>query len=249
MLLVATITILSEQRYWNSFRAKKTILVPDNLYAACSLEGTSFPLQCAHFRWGCSDLAIGITFSGDVGTLQLFLRCHCMGLICSRPRWTVFLWLLVDLTSQSGQYLVVSLFSAEGSATGPVWAGPDQTWGWTGNLRNQRSVLVPVLIYRSSPPNLISGRSLLDPESLEDKFGGNWLSPTSQPGIGGSLYPCVWPPVSPLLLSQWTPWVLWTIWMPGPWTGMSDPGCEISDISWLVPVLVCGSRHLWNLLR
>ena len=39
---------------------------------------------------GCRDLGIGITFSSDSGTLQLFLRCHCIGLMCSQPRWTCF---------------------------------------------------------------------------------------------------------------------------------------------------------------
>ena len=32
----------------------------------------------------------GITFSSDSGTLQLCFKCHCMGLIRSRPRWTCF---------------------------------------------------------------------------------------------------------------------------------------------------------------
>ena len=43
-----------------------------------------------HRKWGCRDLGRGIIFSRDSGTLQLFLRCHCMGLMCSRPRWTCF---------------------------------------------------------------------------------------------------------------------------------------------------------------
>ena len=38
--------------------------------------------------WGA-----GITFSSDSGTLQLFFECHCMGLMCSRPKWTYFLLL------------------------------------------------------------------------------------------------------------------------------------------------------------
>ena len=44
VLLVATRTILSEQKAWNSFRARNTS-VPDNLYAACFPERTRFLLQ------------------------------------------------------------------------------------------------------------------------------------------------------------------------------------------------------------
>ena len=43
-----------------------------------------------HFRWGWRDLGTGITFSSDSGTLQLFFKCHCMGLMWRRPKWTCF---------------------------------------------------------------------------------------------------------------------------------------------------------------
>ena len=33
---------------------------------------------------------MGMVFSSVSGTLQLFLRCHCMGLICSLPKCTCF---------------------------------------------------------------------------------------------------------------------------------------------------------------
>ena len=43
-----------------------------------------------HFKWGWSDLGTGITFSSDCGTLQLFFKCRCTGLMWSRPRWNCF---------------------------------------------------------------------------------------------------------------------------------------------------------------
>ena len=52
------------------------------------LEAQSSPSH--HFRWGCRDPGIGITFSSDFGTLQLLFKCHCMGLMWSRPKWTCF---------------------------------------------------------------------------------------------------------------------------------------------------------------
>ena len=33
---------------------------------------------------------MGMVFSSISGTLQLFLRCHCMGLICNLPKCTCF---------------------------------------------------------------------------------------------------------------------------------------------------------------
>ena len=48
VLLVAITTIFIEEGFWNSFRARRPLLAPSNLYADCFLEGTKFPLQYAH---------------------------------------------------------------------------------------------------------------------------------------------------------------------------------------------------------
>ena len=144
--------------------------------------------------------------------------------------------------------IALSVFSLEGSATGLVWVGPNWTWGRTGNLQSRKPAWVPVLIFLSSPANLVV-TFLLDPVYAGDKPGGIWHSPTSRLGTGGFLYPCVWPSASPPLPLQWTPWVLWTTQMAVPWIGKSDPECKISHISWNVPVLVYGSRRPWCLLR
>ena len=66
-----------------------------NICRACFSGCNGWPgstlLSYRHnFKWGWSDLGTGITFSSDSGTLQLFFKCHCMGLIWSRPRWTCF---------------------------------------------------------------------------------------------------------------------------------------------------------------
>ena len=48
----------------------------------------------------------GITFSSDSETLQFCLRCHCMGLIWSLPRWTCFSVAvnpMRDISCQTGQ--------------------------------------------------------------------------------------------------------------------------------------------------
>ena len=81
-----------------------------------------------------------------------------------------------------------------------------------------------------------------DPVYAGDKPGGIWLSPTSRLGTGGSLYPWVWPSVHLLYYYSelhgccgQTEWQCLEL--------VFDPGCEISDISWIVPVLECGSRH------
>ena len=117
------------------------------------------------------------------------------------------------------------------------------------DINRPKTCLAPVLISLNSPANPVVGTFLLAPVYVGDKFGGIWLSPTSCLGTCGFLYPCLWPSVSPYLLLPWTPWVLWTDRKAVPWTGMSDPGHEISDISWTVPVLVYGSRHPWSQLR
>ena len=43
-----------------------------------------------HTRCGWSDFGMGMVFSIVSGTLQLFLRCHCMGLMCKLPKCTCF---------------------------------------------------------------------------------------------------------------------------------------------------------------
>ena len=51
-----------------------------------------------------------ITFSSVSGTLQLFLRCHCMGLMCNRPSALVSLY-QPDCTCRSGYVQPVSTSS------------------------------------------------------------------------------------------------------------------------------------------
>ena len=46
VLSVATSTTWFEQRSWNSFKAIKTALIPNSLYAACFLAETRTLLQC-----------------------------------------------------------------------------------------------------------------------------------------------------------------------------------------------------------
>ena len=69
--------------------------------------------SCSHHcKCGCNDLGIGITISSNSGTLQMIVRCHCMGLLWSGPRWTCFPMAvtkpirheLLDRTSQYWQY-------------------------------------------------------------------------------------------------------------------------------------------------
>ena len=73
-------------------------------------------------------------------------------------------------------------------------------WHRTGSLQSQILVWGPVLIFPSSPANLVSDKSLLVIEYAKGKLGGIWLSPTSCLGTGGFLYPGVWPSVSSPLL-------------------------------------------------
>ena len=52
-----------------------------NICRACYIGCNGWPVSTLssfshHCKWGCRDLGIGITFSSDSGTLQLFLRCH-----------------------------------------------------------------------------------------------------------------------------------------------------------------------------
>ena len=47
----------------------------------------------------------------------------------------------------------------------------------------------------NSPANLNLDTFSLEPECAGDKFGRTWHSPTSRPGTGGFLYPCVQPSV------------------------------------------------------
>ena len=85
----------------------------------------------------------------------------------------------------------VSVFFVEGSATGPVSVRPNWTRGQTGNLRSRRLAWGPALISLYSLANRVSDKSLLVPEFAGHKLGGIWFSPTSRPGTGESLYPCV----------------------------------------------------------
>ena len=163
---------------------------------------STLPSSSHYCKWGCKDLGMGITFSSDSGTLQLFLRCHCMGLICE----LAILWLLADLLMtwivrlDKWVEIAVLVFFAEGSVTCPVSVGP------TGSEVELVTYKIEDLFWFQ----LWFLTFLLVPVNAGDKFGGIWISPTSRLGIGRSLYPCVWPSVSPPLLLQWTPWVQWT---------------------------------------
>ena len=125
-----------------------------------------------------------MTFSSDSGSLQLFLVCHCMGLMCSLPTWTCFSVAvsraIKDMncwTKQAGWDRTL-VFFAEGSTTGPA------------------------LTFPNLPANLGSDIFELIPVYARDKFGGIWLSPTCRLGTGGSLYPCAWSSGSPPLVQQ-----------------------------------------------
>ena len=51
-------------------------------------------------------------------------------------------------------------------------------------------------------PTQLLTHYLLVPVYVGDKPGGIWLSPTSRLGTGGFLNPCVWPSISPPLVSR-----------------------------------------------
>ena len=78
-------SITSKQRFELSTGIRTTFHVKIGGLHSCQTA-----LAAYHCKWGCRDLEIGITFSSDSGTLQLFLRCHCMGLMCSQPRGSCF---------------------------------------------------------------------------------------------------------------------------------------------------------------
>ena len=104
-----------------------------------------------------------------------------------------------------------------------------------GNLQNRRSALVPVPTFPNSPANLVLGIFSTDMSMLETN-------------VVGCLYPSTWPSVSPPChyseLQDCCGQTEKQLWI-----GMSNPGHEISDISWTVPVLVYGSRYPWKNYR
>ena len=174
--------------------------------------------SCSHHcKCGCKDLGIVITFSSDSGTLQLLLRCHCMGLIWGQPRWNCFSVAvskpITDMncwTRQASSDSICSRMSWS-SANGPVSVVPDRPWGRTGNLQNRRSALVPVPTFPNSPANLVLGIFSTDIEYAGDKRGGMLIS--------------FYMAISFTSLSlQWTPRLLRTDWKAAlnryvqPWT-------------------------------
>ena len=159
-----------------------------------------------------------------------------------------FLWLLVNLSetwtvgTDKPVVIVFLVFCPEGSSNSPVSVGPEFELV-TYKVEDLLGSSSDFSKFTSQPNSWhIFTRSCV----CWRQAGGMWLSPTSHLGTGGFLYPSVWPSVSTPLLLQWTPWVQWTDRKTVLWTGMSDPGHEISDISKTVPVLIYGSRRLWG---
>ena len=77
----------------------------------------------------------------------------------------------------------------------------------TGSLQNQSLDWAPALISLSSFANpvtdtLFTSSCVFTSSRPTNKPGGIWLSPTSRLGTGGFLNPCVWPSISPALVSR-----------------------------------------------
>ena len=131
-----------------------------------------------HLRWEWRDLGTEITFSSDSGTLQLFFKCHCMGLMLVALSGLAFLLLWVDLWGTwivgpgkaDPTILIWSCVSRPANVLLLVWPCPLS--GRTGNLRSWRPVWEPALTFPCSPATLIPEKVWLGFEYAGDRCGG-----------------------------------------------------------------------------
>ena len=122
---------------------------------------------------------MGITFSSNTETIQLFLKSHCIGLIWRQPRWTCFsvavsnsIW---DISCQTRQVSLESNFCI--FAMKVYQCSRVDLFGG------------PILIFPYLPSNPAPDTALLEFVYAGDKFGGIWLCLTSCLGTGRFLYP------------------------------------------------------------